>query len=123
MDFDQNPIEVLRQLNISSCEEIWHKGTPKVDGRSVIHRNNGFVLRANAKSKKFETCLLRFLRQIRIWWDLLKENCYTELSIGVYVVGDDVPPLHLPKEAIRLLADMGAAVDIDLYFLPDDKRF
>ena len=124
MEFEAAPKAVLTKLGIKSYEEIWEKGTPKVAGRSVKHKNSGFAIGVDSKAKTFDGRVLSVLQKLHPHREHLKALCgeyHAELSIAAYVIGDEIPPLGLSKEAIKLLSDLEAEVDLDLYVCPEDE--
>jgi hypothetical protein len=122
--FDQDPATVLKQLGIKSAERSWKTGEPKVTGSRLKHTENGFAIGIDQKQKTFEGRVLSAIKELHSRKDRLHAICgrgvEIELSIGAYIVGNNVPPFNLPKEAIRLLSDLGAEVDLDLYVLSDE---
>ncbi len=122
--FDADPESVVGQLGIG-CEESWKEGEPRFEGSLLLHDDNGFAIGPSAQCNTFETRVLSVLRKVHQRRGRLRKlvgEYEAELSIGVYVVGDDVPDFHLPKEAIALLSDLGGEVDYDLYFLPKPEQ-
>lgn len=119
--FEADPKSVADQLGIG-YEEFWKEGEPRFEGSLLKHKDNGFTIIPSPQSNTFESRVLSVLRKVHQRRDRLEQlvgEYEAELSIGAYVVGDDVPDFHLPKEAIALLSDLGGEVDYDVYFLPE----
>ena len=48
---------------------------------------------------------------------IVKFRLEAEIACAVYVKGD-VPSMHLDNDLVRIVAELGADIDIDLYVLP-----
>ena len=42
------------------------------------------------------------------------------MLVALYIVGDERLPFYVSKRAIKFMANLDAALDIDLYRIPDD---
>jgi hypothetical protein len=118
--FSGEPQDLLDELGINFCRSHWRTGEPRGPGLSIKHKNNGFRISPNTRSLVFETRIMNVLKRIQPFarrLPLILGSYSAELSIGAYIVKDDVPPLYLPAKAITILNELNAEVDFDLYFL------
>ncbi len=107
-----------------TASDFWVKGKTKTDRTAVRHKENGFRISPALAYTSFEDRVRSVLKPLYDHRLKLKricgEACYVELSLAVYVVGDEIPSIHLPKDAINMLNGLHAEVDCDLYVWPDD---
>jgi len=127
IEFDPPPEAVLSKLGIDFFNSTWKKGEKRRPDVTITHAENGFSIAADRRYKTVEQQVDKLLERVYPFRQQIKTvcgNCYAELSCAIYVVGDEVPDLHLSKEVNKRLADMNAEIDIDLYFFPrnDEPR-
>ena len=92
---------------------------------SAPRRTSGWMLEAPAGSgDDFEARAVWLLGQLPSDLRRLESvsSCWSaKLYASVYTSGDR-PPLFLSPAVVQRLSELGAAIDIDLFVLPDDER-
>lgn len=110
------PIEVRRELRLSSVKPPWIKGQP-IRGR-LRHPNSGVTLFELTESgSDLSEVVDRALEQWGRAQDVIevfrKKGFEAEVACTVYVA-DDVPSLHLSKSALDRIQRLGAEFDLDV---------
>lgn len=104
----------------NSGSKTWKLGDRVHQAATNRFAHNGWVLSSTAIGDNLST--EEMLRKLENDFDFLKVNalrklddqCSVELSLVVHA-GENVPEVHLSSSQLRLLADIGAEVDVDIY--------
>lgn len=121
--FVADPTEVLRDLGVTSVAKKWRVGQPRVPNSLLRHSENGFYLVADRRITDFGERVNKLLDKVyplRSRLARLKAGC--ELSCVFYLSGSQRPIIHFPKGALSRLAELGASVDVDVYYLSDKEE-
>jgi hypothetical protein len=102
----------------------WRAGDQRGKFPLLRHVNNGWMLGSelpvtSGLSEHMEALLGR-LSPVWAVAVALGEQFHAEFSFAVYCYGGDRPAIHFDPETIRHAAELGAALDLDLYIYPED---
>jgi Domain of unknown function (DUF4279) len=118
-DFDQNPEEITHLLGIKPSL-TWKRGDLIHPKATIIREFNGWELKGNLNDEDLETQLSTLIEELKTGWrgliELKDNNCYAQLSIIINVCDGNIPAVSFTPEIVKNLAEINAAIDIDLYF-------
>jgi hypothetical protein len=100
---------------------VWKIGESPRPG-AAKYKRSGWNLESDLpRSTDLEEHVKRVLEMLRPGWDNMKkftERFDAEISGVVYIVGDNIPAIHVDKASIKLMTELNAELDIDLYHFP-----
>lgn len=118
MDFPGSADAITAVLGVQPTR-TWKAGD-RVPNTALMEKENGWSFEwGKASAEQFETAvrgLLQVLKGSRAQLEGVSKNYYAELSCAFYIYSDERPPLHIGPEAVRRLGELGAHIDVDLYF-------
>lgn len=121
--FKDSPEEIAQELGVTPSK-IWNKGDIKNPKTGKVYENSGIHIVPDIdKSADFEnqlSSLLSIVNRKEEQFIKICNSCYTELRCVIYLYHDSdesTPAVHFDKQALQILAALGAEVDIDLYAL------
>jgi hypothetical protein len=117
-EFEEDPDQISRATNLSP-RLIWRPGD--LIGHSSVERtDNGWIY--VAPGDELEDLHLQVERMLDSlgesfgYFAAMSRRCYLEVSCVVKVY-DSVPAMNFPSGVVRRIADLGAEIDIDFYYL------
>lgn len=118
---DRTPEEITTLVGLM-CDRSWHIGDKR--SKTVISEiTNGWILNSGLpKSASLETHIQELLERLTPHASkiqTLSHQASVELSIVVYA--STPPALNFDKTVIRLLSQLGASLDIDLYVTDNES--
>ena len=117
-DFECDPEDISKLLSITPTV-TWRVGE-SIAGTIRRHKENGWRLDSPMnRSQEIDEQIKGLLSQLEPKAELLRhlaEDFYSEFSCIIYAY-DYVPSINLSNETLSRMADLGAAIDIDLYCL------
>lgn len=127
---DLEPEKITEEIGIKPSE-IWRKGE-LVDPRAIIrYKENGWRLLSPLENSNriadpndLEILTRSLLEKLQPVWDNVVKTCsqyYTELNCVIYV-SDQVPAIHFDADILEKLQQLNAAIDVDLYVLPEPEE-
>ncbi len=119
MDFEGPADLVTKVLGILPTK-TWRKGDPTPKAGHSEKENGWSVDSGKAPADQLRDIVRRLVASLkgsRAGLAALGKNCYVELSLVLYIYGDERPALHLDADTVARLGEFGAHVDVDLYFL------
>ncbi|GFE69891.1 DUF4279 domain-containing protein [Chroococcus sp. FPU101] len=119
---DLKPDKITDKLRINPSK-IWYKGDLIYPKGKICYSNNGWSLKSNLESSsELEEHIQSIFKQLQPVWSVLKNLCslyQTEINCVVYV-SEQVPSIHFNPEIIKQIHQLNAALDVDLYVLPEN---
>ena len=129
-DFDIDPVQVSGILSLTPSRS-WLKGEP-IQRTALKCKTNGWLLSSGLdKSAELDDhikALFSKVKPVLSNFNNLPPSTEKELSCAIYIYHkkDNVdeehrtPPIHLEREHVEILNQLGAEFDLDLYVLPED---
>jgi hypothetical protein len=126
--FDIDPTQISNILSLSPTQ-VWLKGE-SIQKTALKRKSNGWVLSSGLeKSAELEdhiNALFSKIKPVLLNFNNLPLSTEKELSCAIYVYHEKsntaeehrTPPIHLDREQIEILNELGAEFDLDLYVLP-----
>ncbi|EIJ41059.1 hypothetical protein BegalDRAFT_0135 [Beggiatoa alba B18LD] len=119
-DFNELPSEITKILGVQPSK-TWCKGDLISKSGIIRHKQNGWKLCSSlSKSQSFKEHEKDLLDKILLFKDKFKNlpsECNVEFSCYVDIYNEDIPELSLEKDTVKVLSEINASVDIDIYFL------
>lgn len=126
--FDSEPDEITSALGVTPSK-VWRTGELMNDYSPRVYKGNGWRLDSGLNShSEFVDHLHALLSIIEPRLDAFTEVCnryHTELTCVIYMdhnAGQLTPWVHFDKRASRILTQIGAEIDFDMYVLPGDDQ-
>jgi len=120
--FEVEPEEITKVLDLSPST-VW-RGGDAIAGTARKYKENGWLLQAPAtRGEGIASQLSALLDLLESRGDKLKgivSHCYSEFSCVIYA-NEYVPEIHLEAEIVQRIGRLGAAIDIDLYYMVDQE--
>jgi Domain of unknown function (DUF4279) len=100
----------------------WKKGDLVHPKARITREFNGWQLNPNLNNEEdLDTQLLSLIDKLNPVWSILiqliNNSCYAQISIKIDAYDDDIPAINFAPETIKKIAEINAAIDIDLYIL------
>jgi len=119
LDFEGLPSDITNVLGVRPTK-TWRKGD-RIQKSALLEKENGWSIESDkAPAEQLSELIRRVVASLKGSKDklaIVSKNCYTQLSLVLYVHGDERPELHLDADIVQRLAELGAHVDADMYFL------
>lgn len=120
---DCEPEEITAKIGIKPTK-TWKVGD-LINSRGTIRRkHNGWKLESKLeKSAELEEQIKSVLEQLQPSWQPLREICTqydAEINCVIYTI-KQIPAIHFDREIIEKVNQLNAAIDVDLYVLPDGE--
>jgi hypothetical protein len=121
--FECSPSEITRILGIMPSK-TWKK-SDLIDKRALIkYKENGWRVSSSlSKNENLKTHiedLLQIIIPHKAKFRNLPSFCCIELSCCIYVY-HEVPEISFSVSTVKLLSELQAEIDVDLYYLADDE--
>jgi hypothetical protein len=118
---DLDPDEVTRQLGLQPTES-WRAGEPSRLVRPArFYSDNAWRLHSGLPATTdLEEQVKSLLTRLEPVWKAavaLGKGHYAEFSCVVYSYGGDRPAISFDNDVVRQIAELNAALDVDLYVL------
>ncbi len=122
---DLDPSQVTHLVGVQPSE-TWRAGELVSDRAIIKHKFNAWKLNSNLPlSAPLEDHVEAVLRQLRPGWLALEDLCLryqAKLFCVVRSYGGARPALIFNKEIVKQVAELSAAIEIDLYVLPRRRQ-
>jgi len=122
-DLDPDTVTAVTQLTPS---DTWRKGDPFGRAGVMRHERSGWSMKSSLPlDRELEDHIRNVLDGLRPRWSSvvpLTEIYATEIECVVKSYGGDRPALHIDAEVLKSIADLNAALDIDLYVFGRRRR-
>jgi hypothetical protein len=114
---NRSPDEVSRLVGLA-CDRAWCVGDLRPHTK-IAERTNGWVIELSSTGRSsLQTRARELLQRVLPYAANIKSLAATSLiEFSCVVYTPQVPPLYLEKDIIDGVAQLGAALDIDLYIL------
>lgn len=123
MEFEQDPEEIVNQLGVTP-KTTWKIGDVISERTGKRYEYNGIEFASTLdKYASFDdhlSSLLSIVVSKQEQFIKVCSTCYTELACALYMYHDSeesTPAVHFDKQTLKVLAALGAEIDIDLYAL------
>ncbi len=103
--------------------KVWIAGEPRAQGVTITNEENGWaIILSDEDATDAEPIVLRLLSVLDSGKEAIRElSAAYHIEIGCVVRAVDfVPALHFEHDTLNQIAELGAALDIDLYCLTGD---
>lgn len=117
------PDEISRQLGLVPSHTA-RKGDPVLPGAILTHKRDYWELDSGLTTESTPSehisSLVSRLGDVTPLLRRLADHHELRLSVAIYLRGAQGPETWVGPAALRWLSEVGAAIDFDLYALPDD---
>lgn len=116
-DFD--PEEITSYIGLKPSK-IWYKGE-KIQNSAIKRKKNGWLLSTGREiSLDLDIQIREITDSIKPHISKIIEICQkfnleTELSCAIYIEDDKIPSIHFEKDILKIISDLKAEIDIDIY--------
>jgi hypothetical protein len=115
-DFQQAPKKVTDELGLRGAE-TWEVGEPRHPNSCLVHRENGFQIKAK-KDQDFEEQVSDVLNTVFPMRKALSElRAHCELQCIFYLSESERPVIHFSESILEQLVQLRAPVDVDVYYV------
>jgi hypothetical protein len=118
LSLDHDPSEITTLTGLIPTK-TWKKGELVSTRGSMRYKHNGWCVKSKvAESEDLDTHVESILSQIQSGWEMLtKVSCDYEIVLAchLFVRGPQVPAIHFGKRITKLLSEINAAIDVDIY--------
>lgn len=120
-DFEVDPKEITEMLKIEPSL-TWKKGDLVHPKARITRKFNGWLFNPSLKNEEeIDIQLLSLIDKLNPAWSILVQlinnSCCAQISIKINAYDDDIPAINFAPETIKKIAEINAAIDIDLYIL------
>lgn len=113
-----DPEQVTSLINLTPSR-IWRIGDRVSTRAALRHEKNGWYLKSNLPiSAELEEHVHSVVRQLLPAWEVLRDlgaRHEAEMLCVVSSFGGDRPAINFDKDVVRRLAELNAAIGVDLY--------
>lgn len=121
--FNCSPDEITSSLGVFPTR-TWEAGMLIYEKGSRRYKENGWELSSGlGENSSFEEQVDAIVEKIHSHLESFIAVCsayYVELSCAMYIASDDeesTPPFHIKKRALKILSQIDAEIDVDIYVL------
>jgi hypothetical protein len=122
---DLDPEQITGVTGLAPTK-TWRVGEPIREGLLLRHKQSGWSIASGLPhSQELEDHVEALLRRLGSGWRALVDlgrRYDAEVDCAVYCYGGVRPAIHLSEEQLHRLAELNAALDIDLYILPKRRK-
>ena len=114
-----NPVEFSKKILLSETK-VWFKGDIVMEGSILKRKDNAWVVfTSEIKSYSVENQIRKVLLKVKPYSEWIikaiqEQKLNVEISVAVYLVGDQTPSIYLAPNLIAEISKYNATVDIDL---------
>jgi hypothetical protein len=120
-----DPDEITRRLGIEPTSH--YRAGDSAAGRTVPHRRDGWMIKIGPRETfEIEDLLQELQNQVDVTGAAVKQVC-TDLQVQAVVVcaivqpaSASTPALEFPASFLEWVAGMGASINVDVEWAPDD---
>lgn len=104
-----------------SCDKSWCAGETR-PGTTIVEKNHGWIVESQMpRSATLSDQVARLLARLSPHRERIRRiSDDEEVLFSCVVYSERRPPLVFRKEDVRGIADLGAALDVDIYILEPD---
>ena len=106
-----------------TCDRGYHVGDRRKP-TIILEKDNGWLLYSQISRDNLLECHVRsLLERLKPFTEKIRQLANkpdVEVEFGCVVFTSRRPILHFAKEQVEAIQHLGASVDIDLYWLPED---
>ena len=121
--FDCEHDEITARVGLEPTK-IWLAGQPRAQGVTITHKENGWAIDLlDEEATETEPIVLSLLSVLDPAKEAIRDlSAAYHVEVSCVVRAEDfVPALSFQPETVNQIAELGAALDIDLYCLTEDE--
>ncbi|MBD2307081.1 DUF4279 domain-containing protein [Chroococcidiopsis sp. FACHB-1243] len=119
---DLDPDKITAIVGIQPTK-MWKVGDLVSKRSTLRHKQNGWSFKSKLEeSATLEDHISYIFEQLKPNWQNLVEICthyYTEIECAIYFYEDDIPAIHFERQSLKLISELNAEIDIDIYDLSE----
>jgi hypothetical protein len=120
--FAREPNDVTALVGITPSK-VWRTGDV-IERSNRTYESNGWRVSAERSITEIEAGVDALFARLAPQWETLRQFSHesrVELSIVIYA-GQQVPAVHLRRDQLDRLTELGGSVDVDVYCLGGDDE-
>lgn len=114
-----NPVDITSYIGVKPTE-TWHAGD-RIQESELKCKYDGWCLSSDREDSLYlDEQVQSILNKIQPHTTKIKQLCNKlnlkiEVACAVYIENNEIPSIHFDEEIVKIIADLRAEIDIDLY--------